>query len=142
MKLRDIILTEGCVVNEHGRVEYGWNREIFEEEGDDYLPDEYDRDKVLELKLIEAAELGSGHGAALMNAFLSTVSAREAELIFLDPSPYIAMDGKLPDVNETEWVEKLVRFYRKFGFRNNPRIPTGRMWRVQKGDIPDELLPT
>ena len=144
MKLSTLrqLITEGAIVNEHGRVEYGWKTDLLDEEGDDYLPDGYDPSKVLELKLIEATEVGQGHGGALMREFLATPSVQQAELVFLDPSPYIAMDGKLPDVDETEWVQKLIRFYRKFGFRNNVKRGSHRMWLVRKGDIPDDELPT
>jgi len=74
-----------------------------------------------------------------MKEFLTSPIAKSAELIFLDPNPHL---GKFANsgMDEDEQMEKLKRFYRKFGFRNNPR--SARMWIVQKGTIQDSKLPT
>lgn len=121
----------------YGKVRAKWNSEIFEEEGEDYLPDEYDHSKVLELQYIEAQD---GKGEELMNEFLSSKVARSAELIFLDPNPHL---GKFQSsgLNSGEQVDKLYRFYKKFGFESR-RGGNCRMWKVQKGSIEKNDLPT
>jgi hypothetical protein len=120
----------------YGVVRAKWNSEIFEEEDEGYLPDEYDHSKVLELQYIGAAD---GRGAELMDEFLDSPIAKSAELIFLDPNPDL---GKFSDtqLSQVEQFDKLYRFYKKFGFES--RYIGSRMWKVQKGSIEKKDLPT
>lgn len=120
----------------YGKVRAQWNSEIFEEEDEDYLPEEYDHSKVLELQYIEAED---GRGAELMDKFLDSPIAKSAELIFLDPNPNL---GKFSDtrLSQVEQFDKLYRFYKKFGFES--RYIGSRMWKVQKGSIEKKDLPT
>lgn len=120
----------------YGKVRAKWNSEIFDEEDEDYLPKEYDHSKILELQYIEAID---GKGEELMKEFLSSSIAKSAELIFLDPNPHL---GKFANSGmiEDEQVEKLYRFYKKFGFESQ-RVGY-RMWKVQKGKINKKDLPT
>lgn len=120
-----------------GLLHAGWKKDLQDEESEDYLPQGYDYSKVLELGLVAAREPGKGQGEALMKKFLSSPIAKKAELIFLDPHPRF---GKFADLPEKEAFEKLYRFYHKFGFES--RRVGGRMWKVQKGSIPKNELPT
>jgi hypothetical protein len=76
-----------------------------------------------------------------MKMFLDTPEARNAELIFLDPVPGMGVNANARASEETQ-VKKLVRFYKRFGFDYNPASGSKRMWRVQKGHIPRNKLPT
>lgn len=120
----------------YGLVRAKWNSEIFDEEGEDYLPEEYDHSKILELQYIGASD---GRGAELMKEFLDSPIAKSAELIFLDPNPNL---GKFENtrLSQVEQFDKLYRFYKKFGFESR-RIGS-RMWKVQKGSIEKNDLPT
>lgn len=124
--------------NSHGSLRAKWNTDLEGEEHEGYIPDGYDK-KVLELQYVEAKNLGQGDGEALMKEFLASKIAKSAELIFLDPNPHL---GKFANstMSEDEQIKKLIRFYKKFGFRKNPK--SNRMWLVQKGTIQDSKLPT
>lgn len=134
MKLQDLFESaEFKIANEHGELNAAWKSDLEDEEHKGYIPKGYKK-KVLELKYIEGRR--PGDGTILMKAFLASPMAKSAELIFLDPSPHFEDDGK----SEDEVLESLAKFYRKFGFRNNPKAL--RMWLVQKGEIEDDKLPT
>lgn len=140
MQVKELFETPGVSIkNAHGMLKAKWKKNLKAEEDDEYLPAGYDYKKVLELEVIEAKNLGVGDGKALMDEFLNTAIALSAELIFLDPNPNT---GKFDDIDATEdeKFEKLHRFYSKFGFRSTH--PGARMWRVQKGNINDNDLPT
>lgn len=145
MKLGDLFQARDKLQNVKSKFDYkindsdgllhaGWNKDIADE---DYLPKGYDYSKVLELGLVAAKEPGKGQGEALMKKFLSSPIAKKAELIFLDPHPRF---GKFAELPEKEAFEKLYRFYHRFGFES--RRVGGRMWKVQKGSIPKNELPT
>jgi hypothetical protein len=142
MKIKDIVTEQSGIVikNSHGILEADWKTDLLDEEDDDYLPDGYDPNKVLELKYVEAKELGKGNGESLMEKFLSSQVAKSAELIFLDPNPYM---GKFEDsaLGDNEQIARLHRFYKKFGFESKHNN-SGRMWKVQKGSISKNDLPT
>jgi len=121
----------------YGKVRAQWNAEIFDEEGEDYLPDEYDHSKVLELQYIEAQD---GKGEELMKEFLNSQVAKSAELIFLDPNPHLGKFEK-SGMSAGDQIDKLYRFYKRFGFESR-RGQNGRMWKVQKGTIEKNDLPT
>lgn len=127
--------------NDLGSLVYGWKDadELRDEEDNPrYIPKMYS--KVLELGGIYANKPGTGQGTELMKMFLESPEAQEAELIFLDPVPGLGKNFRAGK-NETEQVADLVRFYKRFGFRHNPRSATKRMWLVKKGEIPDDKLP-
>ena len=124
--------------NEYGSLAYGWNDKLEDEEFEGYIPSGYSK-KVLELKGLFAEDLGKGYGDKLMKIFLNSKEAKAAELIFLDPVPGIGKffsNGESPD----EIINKLRRFYAKYGFKSNPK--SNRMWLVKKGSIPIDKLPT
>lgn len=128
------------ITNNFGIVRAAWvspKRLKGEEGDDDYIPKGCT--KILELQMLQASKLGKGYGEKLMNEFLDSPIAKSAHLIFLDPNPRIGEfeHNKEPDDAQ---IEKLKRFYSKFEFRNNPA--SNRMWRVQKGKIPTDELPT
>lgn len=126
--------------SELGELSYGWKSKkdlCDEEDTKKYIPDGYD--KVLELGGIFAAEPGKGQGDKLMKQFLDSPEAGKADLIFCDPVPGLGSNFK-SDMSEAEQVEKLMKFYRRYGFRNNPK--SHRMWLVKKGSISDNKLPT
>jgi ribosomal protein S18 acetylase RimI-like enzyme len=124
------------IKNLYGTLLANWKTDLDEEEHDGYVPDGYT--KILELSVISADKIGQGYGKKLMDEFLRSKIARSADLIFLDPNPYI---GAFEDSDKTddEQIAKLKLFYAKFGFRSHPR--SARMWLVQKGNIPDSKLP-
>lgn len=136
MKISELYEGKFKLNKSYGKITAKWNSEIFDEEDDDYLPDEYDHSKVLELEYIEADD---GKGEQLMNEFLNSPMAKSAELIFLDPNPG---QGKFKnsEMDEDEQFEKLYRFYKRFGFES--KQIGYRMWKVQKGTIKKEDLPT
>lgn len=115
-----------------------WKADLKDEEHEDYLPKGYSYNRVVELKLIQASKIGQGYGDKLMDEFLNSPLARKAQLIFLDPNPGEGKfhSSKVPDHVQ---IAKLQAFYRKHGFRNNPR--SHRMWLVQKGTVQDADLP-
>lgn len=127
-----------CIKNAHGTLNANLKGDLEDEEDEGYIPVGYNK-TVVELAMVKAVALGAGHGASLMNEFLNSSFAKQAELIFLDPSPDEGLFDKLDETEEVK-IEKLHRFYAKFGFRKNPR--SNRMWLVQKGKIPDNELPT
>ena len=124
--------------SEDGSLVYSWKDDLEDEESRGYIPKGYKK-RVLELGGIYANSPGIGQGDRLMKQFLNSPEAIEAELIFLDPVPGIGanFDSKMSNL---EQVRRLKAFYRKYGFRNNPK--SDRMWLVQKGSIPDDKLPT
>lgn len=127
------------IKTEDGEVVFNWKTDLEDEEGPDYLPDGYSK-KVLELSGIFAKEPGKGQGERLMKQFLSSPEAKKAELIFLDRVPNLGKNEQ-SEKSEDDQVDDLGRFYARFGFRSRtPR--TGRMWLVQRGEIPDNRLPT
>ena len=142
MKISDLITEQKGfkIKNSHGELEADWKTDLLDEEDEDYLPDGYDPNKVLELKYIEAKELSKGNGEALMKEFLNSQVAKSAELIFLDPNPFM---GKFEnsELSDNEQIAVLHRFYKKFGFESR-RDGSGRMWKVQKGSINKSGLPT
>lgn len=142
MKISDLLNEQSGIKiqNQHGSLEADWKTDLLDEEDEDYLPEGYDPDKVLELIYVEAKELGKGHGEALMKEFLNSNVAKSAELIFLDPVPFMGHfeDSELSD---DEQIAKLHRFYKKFGFESQNE-GWGRMWRVQKGNIAKNDLPS
>lgn len=127
------------IKNKHGTLSASWKSraELNSEEGSsNYIPKGYS--KILELSMVEAKELGKGHGDALMREFLASPAVSEAQLVFLDPNPYNGLfaDTKLSDEKQ---MDLLMRFYAKYGFRNRPR--SRRMWLVRHGTIEDSELP-
>ena len=80
-------LLEGKIEDETGFIEFGWKKDLADEEGDDYLPAGYSYNKILELKDLSVKEPGKGAGSALMKKFLASPDAKRAELIFADPVP-------------------------------------------------------
>lgn len=130
-------ITEGQIKDETGYIKWNWKSDLADEEGPEYLPSGYSQ-KVLELSIIETKEQGKGHGEQLMKKFLASADAKKAELIFLDPNPHEGANWGTS--NEEETIARLQKFYRRFGFRNRPGH--ARMWLVQKGQIPDNRLPT
>lgn len=128
--------------SELGELTYGWKskKELCDEEDDkQYIPAGYN--KILELGGIFANTPGKGQGAELMKQFLESPEAQKADLIFLDPVPGLGSNFKSIR-SEEQQVSDLVRFYKRFGFRHNPKSATKRMWLVKKGEIPDAKLPT
>ncbi len=124
-----------------GSLVYGWKNadELRDEENNPrYIPKGYDR--ILELGGIYANKPGTGQGAELMKLFLNSPEAQEADLIFLDPVPGIGANFKSIRSKDQQ-VADLVRWYRRFGFRHNPKSTTKRMWLVKSASIPDEKLP-
>lgn len=121
MKLKELYLVEGQIKDTTGYVKWNWKSDLEDEEHEGYIPDGYSK-KVLEL--------------SIMRKFLESTDAKKAELIFLDPSPN---EGPDDDLLDEERIERLQKFYRKFGFRNRPG--SDRMWLVQKGSISDDQLP-
>lgn len=135
-------LTEGKIKDETGYISWNWrmSTELGEEEdNEEYIPKEFK--KVLELGMIVVDEPGKGHGEELMRKFLETPDAKKAGMIFLDPNPGEGVNWN-SNVPREKQVERLVKFYKRFGFRHNPRAVTKRMWLVQKKSIPDDQLPT
>ena len=128
--------------SELGELTYGWKSKkalCDEEDNKHYIPAEYT--KILELGGIFAAEPGKGQGDKLMKQFLASPEAQKADLIFLDPVPGLGANFKSVR-SEEQQVGDLVRFYKRYGFRHNPKSATKRMWLVKKGEIPDNMLPT
>ncbi len=128
--------------SELGELTYGWKskKELCDEEDNkQYIPAGYT--KILELGGIFASEPGKGQGDELMKQFLASPEAQKAELIFLDPVPGLGKNFKSIR-SEEQQVSDLVRFYKRYGFRHNPKSATKRMWLVKKGEIPDAKLPT
>jgi hypothetical protein len=141
MKLNELIdLAEAMIhkETEEGSLTYGWKTDLEEEEEKGYIPKGYSK-KVLELGGIYANDPGKGQGDKLMKLFLASPEAKKAELIFLDPFPGLGKNYS-SKMSDEEQIRRLQAFYRKYGFRNNPKA--NRMWLVQKGSIPDEKLPT
>lgn len=128
------------VETEHGSLQYNWKTDLEQEEEEGYIPRGYSK-KVLELAMIEVNEPGNGHGDELMKMFLDTPEARNAELIFLDPVPGMGVNSNSRK-GEAAQVQQLVKFYKRYGFDYNPASGSKRMWRVQKGHIPRNKLPT
>lgn len=126
------------VESPEGSLTFGWKTDLEEEEERGYIPKGYSK-RVLELGGIYANDPGQGQGDALMKKFLASPEAQEAELIFLDPVPGLGSNFKSKDSDEIQ-IRRLQAFYRKYGFRNNPKA--NRMWLVLKGTIPDNKLPT
>lgn len=126
------------VENKDGELTYGWKSDLEDEEQRGYIPKGYKK-RVLELGGIYASKPGKGQGDKLMKLFLASPEAQEAELIFLDPVPGLGANFK-SKMSETEQVRRLQAFYRRYGFKNNPKA--NRMWLVKKGSIPDNKLPT
>lgn len=126
------------VESPEGSLTFGWKTDLEEEEERGYIPKGYSK-RVLELGGIYANDPGKGQGDALMKKFLASPEAQEAELIFLDPVPGLGSNFKSKDSDEIQ-IRRLQAFYRKYGFRNNPKA--NRMWLVLKGTIPDNKLPT
>jgi len=139
MLLNELFIIEGQIKDDTGYIKWNWKSDLEDEEDEGYIPDGYKK-KVLELSIIETEKQGEGHGAALMKKFLTSPDAKKAELIFLDPSPQEGANWGNKD--EVGTVDKLVKFYSRFGFKHNPKSTTRRMWLVQKGSIPDDQLPT
>lgn len=134
-------LAEGKIKDDTGYVSWNWRtrQELCEEEdNEEYLPKGIKN--VLELGMLVVDSPGQGHGDALMKQFLETPDVKRAAMIFLDPSPQEGVNWGNKD--EVGTVAKLVKFYKRFGFRHNPKSVTKRMWLVQKGSIPDDQLPT
>lgn len=119
-----------------GDLTYGW-KDLEEEEHKGYIPKGYSK-RVLELGGIYANSPGEGQGEILMKYFLSSPEAKSAELIFLDPTPNLGPNFK-SGISDDDQIKRLQKFYRRFGFRNNPKGT--RMWLVQKGTIPEDQLP-
>jgi hypothetical protein len=139
MRLNELkLLTEMKVTSKFGVLEYRWKADLEDEEGDDYLPDGYSK-KVLELSLLEVNEPGNGHGDELMKKFMQTRAFSEAELVFLDPAPYIGANFN-SSLSDEEQIAKIKKFYTRYGFRSNGSA--ARMWLIRKGSIPDSELPT
>ena len=125
------------IKNQYGELKANWKTDLDEEEFDGYVPEGYS--KILELEIITASKIGAGYGKKLMDEFLRSSIAKKAELIFLDPNPYIgAFEDS--DLTDDEQIAKLKKIYAKYGFRNNPH--SARMWIVNKGSIPTDKLPT
>lgn len=135
-----LIMEEKILKTEDGELWYTWRKDLEDEEFEGYIPDGYSK-RVLELSLLKVNEPGKGHGDELMKAFLETPEAKKAELIFLDPNPGIGVNFK-SSMSEAQQVAKLVKFYKRYGFRHNPKSATKRMWLVRKGSIPEHELPT
>lgn len=141
MKLKDLFEANKFKEDENGSLTYGWKsrKELCDEEDNKlYIPVGFN--KILELGGIYANEPGKGQGDALMKHFLDTEEAKSADLIYLDPVPGLGKNygsGKSEDAQ----VDSLVRFYKRYGFRHNPKSATRRMWLVQKGTIQDNKLP-
>lgn len=122
-----------------GSIVYGWKDadELRDEEDNPrYLPMGVER--VLELGGLYANEPGKGQGTELMKWFLSTPEAQEADAIFLDPVPGLGANFK-SNIPELEQIRRLQAFYRRFGFRNNPK--GSRMWLFPNKKITDDKLP-
>ena len=121
MKTRISMARAYQVSDQRGSIYADWKKDLAEEEGDDYLPAGYSYRKVLELSYIEANTIGKGHGAELMREFLASPAAHKAELIFLDPNPYMGAfrNSRVPGSDQ---IARLQKFYRQFGFRNNPPV--------------------
>jgi GNAT superfamily N-acetyltransferase len=133
-------LAEGKIKDETGYISWNWKTDLPEEEDDpNYIPKGYKN--VLELGMLSVDEPGQGHGEVLMKKFLETPDAKKASLIFLDPNPGEGVNWN-SKMSEKEQVDRLIKFYKRFGFRHNPKSATRRMWLVQKGSIPDDELPT
>lgn len=138
-----MLLREIKMRSENAILEYDWKRDLAQEEDENYLPSGYDYDKVLELKIVRVLGLekqGKGYGAELINRFLNSAVANEAELIFLDLSPHEGENKPQSDAEENHVLDKLEAAYKQLGFRN--RNKHSRMWMVNKGNIPDTELPT
>jgi len=129
--------SEAQIKTAEGYVKYGWKSDLEDEEHAGYIPDGYSKE-VLELQMISVNNPGNGDGDKLMKQFLQTPEAQAAELIFLDPFPGQAVNADSA-MSDDEQVNKLQKFYRRFGFKNNPQ--SNRMWLVQKGSIPANRLP-
>ena len=135
-------LSEGKIKNETGYISWNWRtREDLGEEEDDefYIPKGIKN--VLEIGMLVVDKPGHGHGEELMKQFLETPDAKNAAMIFLDPNPGEGVNWNSNVPKETQ-VERLVKFYKRFGFRHNPKSVTKRMWLIQKGPISDDQLPT
>jgi hypothetical protein len=135
-------IAEGKIKDETGYISWNWrtSKDLGEEEdNEEYIPKEFK--KVLELGMIVVDQPGQGHGEQLMKKFLESPDAKKAGMIFLDPNPGEGVNWG-SNVPEEKQVERLVKFYKRFGFRHNPKSATKRMWLVQKKSIPDDQLPT
>lgn len=140
MILTEIVLMENIIKTPEGTLEYGWKNDLEEEEEEGYIPPGYKK-RVLELQMIKVKTPGQGHGDTLMKAFMETPQFKRAELVFLDPSPGIGANRQT-DMSEAKQVARLVKFYKRYGFRHNPKSATKRMWLVRKGELSDTELPT
>lgn len=134
-----VSLSRGLLIeNDYGLLKADWKKDLAEEENKDYLPSGYSYDKVVELQVIRASKQSSGYGSKLMEEFLKRLKSHpynKAELVFLDPSP----DMLESNVEDRITIERLKKFYSKFGFRSHPQAD--RMWLVLEGHISDTLLP-
>jgi hypothetical protein len=141
MKLKSgqrlLAATKFVINNKYGSLEYNWKSDLEDEEYPGYIPDGYSK-TVLELSYLIASELNKGYGSKLMNTFLNSPQAKKAELIFLDPNPDEGLFEN-SGIPEREQINRLIRFYGKFGFRHAPG--STRMWLVRRGTIPDNKLP-
>ena len=109
------------------------------EEDEGYLP--LGVNTVLEIELVSATTQGYGHGTKLMAAFMSQSFVKEVDAVYLDPSPLMySLDGVRPEGSEDEVLDRLQRFYQRFGFRN--RFHHSRMWIFNKISVPTNELPT
>jgi len=148
MKLTDLFEARSKVIKTpHAYLSYSWKPDLLDEENEDYLPLGYNPKKVLYLDVIhvlgasKGAPQRKGYGTEIMKKFLATPDAKKAELIYLDLNPFTGEER----VNHTDYKRQeeikdgLEIFYKKFGFRNRRRH--GRMWLVQKGEIPTNQLP-
>ena len=133
MKIKDLFESNIHKEYPEGSLTYRWRADLPPR----YIPSGYTN--VLELGGIFANTQGEGQGDTLMKIFLSSPEAKQAELIFLDPVPNLGSNYDSSD-SETMQIRRLQAFYRRYGFRNNPKAT--RMWLVQKGSIPTDKLPS
>lgn len=143
MKLNELLVIESKMKSKilktpDGMLEYRWNDWLEEEEFEGYIPEGYSK-KVLELEILTVHKPGNGYGDELMRAFMATPEFKKAELVFLDPVPGMGVND-VSEMSEEEQIRRLKKFYKRFGFKNNPKA--NRMWLVRKGEIPTSKLPT
>lgn len=128
--------------NRDGEVHYAFKdvEELCDEEdNDNYLPKGVET--VLEIQTVAAKVQGKGHGTRLMDAFMNQAFVKKADAIYLDPSPLLeSLDGKKVEGDEEEILDKLERFYTRWGFRN--RHIHSRMWIFNKIKVRPSKYPT